>query len=416
MSERIDQQARFLLDLAQALHISGMHSHELERQLNAVGQQIGVRVVCFAVLTMLTLSITTEDNTQRVVMLRLPAYDYNMVRLIALEKLIRNLDSAECLDVQEQKLKAIMDTPPVWAGWPFVFFGFPLSAGVAVLLGGGWTEILCGGLVGMIFVRSFLALNRIPRLGPASPVILCALAALCAHVLSLIFPQQTPFITAVASVVLLLPGFTMTIAMSELATQSLLAGTSRLAGVFLLLFMMGAGLAIGTQIGQELMPAHTTGTLKNLPHWIVWPAIVALGISLLGFLQAPWRSAHILVGGCLLTWAVYSLVSSALGIVVGAFTAAFAVSSAGHLYHYLTGQPAILVTIPGIITLVPGSMGFRGIHALMEQDSAVGVGLITDMVLTGAVLAVGLLLADNIVPLLFNRSSAGRSGSKKSPT
>ena len=100
MSERIDQQARFLLDLAQALHISGMHSHELERQLNAVGQQIGVRVVCFAVLTMLTLSITTEDNTQRVVMLRLPAYDYNMVRLIALEKLIRNLDSAECRDEQ----------------------------------------------------------------------------------------------------------------------------------------------------------------------------------------------------------------------------------------------------------------------------------------------------------------------------
>ena len=71
------------------------------------------------------------------------------------------------------------------------------------------------------------------------------------------------------------------------------------------------------------------------------------------------------------------------------------------------------MTIPGIITLVPGSMGFRGIHALMEQVSALGVGLITDMVLTGAVLAVGLLPAENTVPLLFNRSTVAKSDSHK---
>ena len=34
----------------------------------------------------------------------------------------------------------------------------------------------------------------------------------------------------------------------------------------------------------------------------------------------------------------------------------------------------------------------------------------TEMILTGAVLAVGLLLADNIVPLLFARRKRGRRG------
>jgi hypothetical protein len=48
-------------------------------------------------------------------------------------------------------------------------------------------------------------------------------------------------------------------------------------------------------------------------------------------------------------------------------------------------------------------MGFRGLHALIEQNSTVGIVLVTNMALTGAVLAVGLLLADNIVPLLFAR-------------
>ncbi|MBK7422543.1 MAG: threonine/serine exporter family protein [Propionivibrio sp.] len=403
MSEPLDRLARFLRNLAQALHISGMPAHDLELRLNSIGQRFGVRVECFAVLTMLTLNITDEDNEQRVEMLRLPFYDYNMARLIALDKLISEMDGLDSLGHGEAQLQEIISAPPLWSGWPFVGLGFLLSGSVAVLLGGGWYEMLCGGLVGMLFVGAHQALARIPRLGPATPVILCASAALCAHALSIVLPQQTPFITAVAGVVLLLPGFTLTIAMSELATQNLLSGTGRLAGAFLLLFMMLAGLVIGTQISVHLLPAHGSGSPLPLPAWIIWPAIAALGVSMLGVLQAPLRAVHVMVGGSLLAWAVFSLVSGVLGIVVGAFAGALAVATAGHFYTFLTGQPDILVKIPGLIALVPGSMGFRGLYALMEQGSAMGIRLMTDMVLTGAVLAVGLLLADNIAPLLFAR-------------
>ena len=223
-----------------------------------------------------------------------------------------------------------------------------------------------------------------------------------------LLPNQTPFISAVAGVVLLLPGFMLTVAMSELATQNYLAGTGRLTGAFVLLFLMGAGLAIGTKFSLALLPTQTLGTMTTLPTWAIWPAIAALGISLLAVLQAPWRSLPVSVLACLLAWAVYSVVSAEMGNVVGAFTGALTVASAGHLYHYLTRQPAVLVQIPGLITLVPGSMGFRGVHALMEQNSAAGISLITDMGLTGAVLAVGLLLADNILPLVFEKESARR--------
>jgi len=136
---------------------------------------------------------------------------------------------------------------------------------------------------------------------------------------------------------------------------------------------------------------------------VVWLSIAALGVSLLAVLQAPWSAVHVSVGACLLAWAVYSLVDARMGNVVGAFAGALAVASAGHLYQYLSKRPAALVQIPGLIALVPGSMGFRGVHALIQQDSAAGIGLMTNMVLTGVVLAVGLLLADNILPLLFER-------------
>jgi uncharacterized membrane protein YjjP (DUF1212 family) len=408
--ETLKQLALFLRDLGQALHVSGAPAHDLETAMNEIGRRLGARVEGFAVLTFLALTVVAGDHSRRVELLRLPAYDYNMARLIALDALCREISSVEDLEAYGERLAEIMRQPTPWSGWRFVGMGFLLSGSVALLLRGGWVEMLCGGLIGMFFVAGYLQFARIPRLGPAVPVILCALAAIGAQGLAHIFPQQLPFISAVAGIVFLLPGFMLTVAMSELATQNYLAGTGRLTGAFVLLFLMGAGLAIGTQISLAWLPAvPLPDSASALPGWAIWVAIGALGVSLLAVLQAPWSAVHVSVGGCLIAWAVYSLVSPGMGNVVGAFAGALAVASAGHLYQYLSKRPAALVQIPGLITLVPGSMGFRGVHALMQQDSAAGIGLITDMVLTGAVLAIGLLLANNILPLVFERRGEDRT-------
>ena len=402
--QSLAQLANFLRDLGRALHVSGAPAHDLEAAMNSIGQRLGAQVEGFAVLTFMALTVVAGEHTRRVELLRLPPYDYNMARLIDLNALCRDILSVEDLARYSERLATIMRQPAPWSGWRFVAMGFLLSASVALLLRGGWVEMLCGGLIGMCFVAGYQLFSRIPRLGPAVPVILCALAAMAAQVMAYFFPQQVPFISAVAGIVFLLPGFMITIAMSELATQNFLAGTGRLTGAFVLLFLMGAGLAIGTQLSLTWLPAIPVhGELVALPAWAIWMAIAGLGISLLAVLQAPISSVNVSVGACLLAWAVYSLVNARMGNVVGAFAGALAVSSAGHLYQFLTKRPAALVQIPGLITLVPGSMGFRGVHALMQQDSSAGIGLMTDMVMTGAVLAVGLLLADNILPLLFER-------------
>ena len=399
----------FLKAMGQALHISGAPAHDLEKRLVAIGEKLGVRVEGFAVLTFLGLTVAAPNGERQVEMLRLPPYDYNMAQLIELETLCREITSPGQIDHYAHRLAEIIQQPPPWKGLPLIAQGFLLSASVAVLLRGGWVEMLCGGLIGLLFIAAFVHLNKIKGLGPAIPVILCALAAMLAQALGTLLPGQSPFISAVAGVVLLLPGFTLTIAMSELATQNYLAGTGRLAGAFMLLFLMGAGLVIGTQISLELLPVHVQGTVTQLPGWAVWLAIAALGVSLLGVIQAPLSAAFVSAGACLLAWAVYSLVGAALGNIVGAFAGSLAVASAGHLYGYLTQRPAVLVQIPGLITLVPGSMGFRGLHALIEQDSVTGIKLITDMVLTGAVLAVGLLLADNLAAWLIARRDHSNS-------
>lgn len=413
--DRLGHLASFLRELAAALHVSGMPAHDLELNLNDVGRRLGVAVESFAVLTMVTLTVRDADGARCFEMIRLRPYDYNLSRLIALEALLREIDDGARLGRYRERLRAIMATPARWSGIPFLAFGFLLSASFAVLLGGGWNEALCAGLIGFAFVGGHAALARFDRLRPAIPVILCALAAILAELLTVALPAQDGFITAIAGVVLLLPGFTLTVAISELATQNLISGTSRLAGAFLLLVMMVAGLAIGSRIGTHLLPSPPALASAPLSAWFVWPAVAVLGASQLGMLQAPLRSLPTLVGGSLLAWAVYSAVGALLGNLVGAFAGALALATAGHAYAVVSGKPDILVKIPGLITLLPGSMGFRGVHALLEQEGGAGVGLVTEMMLTGAVLAVGLLLADNLAPALFARrrpsGARQRSGS-----
>lgn len=408
----LDQVSAFLRDLGLALHVSGAPAQDLERSLNAIGARLGVRVDGLAVLTFLALTVVAADGTRRMEMLRLPPYDFNMARLIALQALTRDIVSASAIGDYRARLEGIMRQASPWSGWTMAAMGFLLSGAVALLLRGGWVEMACGGFIGMLFVGAYVGFSRFARLAPAVPVILAAFAAFMAQLLALAFPQQVPFVSAVAGIVFLLPGFMLTVAMSELATQNYLAGTGRLTGAFVLLFLLGAGLAIGTQLAHVVLPVQPLGISVPVAPWVVWLAIAALGVSLLGVLQAPASAAVVSVGACLLAWGVFSLLDDRMGSVVAAFVAALAVASAGHLHQFLTGQPSALIQIPGLITLVPGSMGFRGLHALMQQDSMAGIGMLTEMVVTGAVLAVGLLLADNIMPLLFERrQSAEGAGS-----
>lgn len=392
----------FLRAVAKALHAGGAPAQDLERHIGDLGAKLGVNANCFALPTMLSLTVVKDDGGQRVQLLRVPPSDYNMVRLIELEKLVATFPGPDAIEDAMAEVERIATARPPWTTPMVIFCGGLLSATAAVLFKGGVVEMVCGGIVGTLFVVSYLLLSRWRRLGPVLPVILCALAAVEAQALSQYFTHQEVFITVLSGIVLMLPGFTTTVALSELATQNLLAGSGRLAGAFILMVMMGAGVAIGTSLGNSLLPAVATGTGTILPAGAVWLSVAGLGISFMGVLQAPFRSAPVVVGACLMSWSVMSAVSAHYNDIAGAFCAAFAVGFAGHLYQLVSKRPAMLFQVPGLLTLVPGSVGFRGLNALIEQDFLKGIKITTDMVLTATALAVGILLANGLSPFLPN--------------
>ena len=74
------------------------------------------------------------------------------------------------------------------------------------------------------------------------------------------------------------------------------------------------------------------------------------------------------------------------------------VAVAGWVYATRTSRPASVVVAPGVLVLVPGSVGFRSIAALMDSSVVAGIDTAFSALLTGIALVVGLLVANVVLP------------------
>ena len=80
------------------------------------------------------------------------------------------------------------------------------------------------------------------------------------------------------------------------------------------------------------------------------------------------------------------------------FVAALGVALASSAYERWRQRPAPVVLVPGILLLVPGSIGYRSMSSLMERDTVSGIATAFTMILTAVSLVAGLLIAGVLVP------------------
>ena len=57
-----------------------------------------------------------------------------------------------------------------------------------------------------------------------------------------------------------------------------------------------------------------------------------------------------------------------------------------------------MVVVPGILLLVPGSVGFRSLLYIIDRNAVVGLQTAFSMIMTAVALAAGLLIAGVVAP------------------
>lgn len=388
----------FVLQLGRALHASGYPAHRLEHVLSRVSRRLGRRGQFFSTPTALFASFGEEDD-QRTFQVRVEPGDVDLQRLSRLHALAARVASGEVSPREGGPQVEAIRAEPAPYGTVLTTAAFAFSSGAAArFFGGGLREVLAATAIGLTIGTLALVVRHVRGSGRVFEPTAAALAALLAVLWAAVVPPLSVYTAVLAGLIVLLPGFSLTVAMIELATRNLVSGTARMAGALGTFVAIGFGVALGTRVGERLVGPPPEAAVRALPAWTEWVALLVAPLGFSVLLRAERRDAPWIVSAGLVAWAGARGGSLLLGPELGVFLGALAVGLHGNAFSRLLGRPSVVPLVPGMLLLVPGSVGFLSLSSLLHRETLVGVEAAFRMALGAVSLATGLLFANVVLP------------------
>jgi len=399
------QTQELVVALATALHRCGTASHDLEEQMGEVVAALGVEARFFATPTAMFIQLGRgPDSETRLVRLDPPQTDLGRTRRVA--RVVTDLLDGSLLPEHAlHELEEIDAAGPPFGSTATALAFSVVAASAAHLFGGNVHDILIAGIVGacvgaITVVAPRLRASMTRLFEPVAAFV----AAFAATILAARFDAD-PLLVTLTALIVLLPGLSMTQAMSELSVRNLASGTARLMGAATVLLMIAFGVALGRGIaapladlafaGVERLPGHLHAV--TLPAWTEWIALCCTAVALIVLLSADLRDAPLVfVAVCIAVWG-QRLGSAALGPQLGASLAALSLGLFANVTGRLSGRPPAIFLIPGLLLLVPGSLGLRSLDSMLSHAVMEGLESAFATVLVAVSLVAGLLVANAAV-------------------
>ncbi len=385
--------------LGRALHLYGASAHRIEESMARLAAHLGLEAQFFTSPTAIFASFGGAGG-ERTVLLRIEPGSPDLQKRVETESLLSDLLAGRLeAATAVRRLEEILAAPPRY-GAAMTTAAFALTSGSAArFFGGGWREIAAAAAIGLAIGLLALALTGRPTASRLFEPLAAFLATGAAAVLASLaagtaWAPLAPYVAALAGMIVLVPGLTLTLAMSELGARHLVSGSARLAGALIVFLLIGFGAAAGQRAASVLAGPAPLAEAVPLPAWteLAALAVTAFGLTVL-FRARPADYGWVLAGAAV---ALYGSRAGdrLLGPQFAAFAGAFLLGLAANLLRRLRDRPTALLQVPGLMLLVPGSLGFRSISALLSRDVLSGVEAAFTTILVAVSLVTGLLIAN----------------------
>ena len=397
-----DIRLRFLSELAKRLHQYGTTTTRLEASVESLSHKLGLDTQIWSSPTGILLSFRDakhpEASEQRVSeVLRLSPGETNLRRLVDTDEVAEKVFHGK-MSVADgyQSLRDIVPEPVkvkrTIAGYAFS------AASVAAVLKSRPTDIVAAALVGALTGGLLVISKRHAPLRPGLEALAAFLSTLLATLASAyVLPLSLQSVT-LAAIVVFLPGLTLTTAVSELSSQHLVSGVARLAGALTILLKLTFGAVAGSEVAKALhVPLRSVRPGESS----VWVEIIALLCGALSYsllLRPHKRHRWLVMGAAVLGYTAARVGSESFGPLFGVFLAGLVVGASSNLFARLKNKPSALVRTPGILLLVPGSVGFRSVFFVFDGQVMQGINTASSLVVLLTTLVAGLLFGDLLVP------------------
>jgi uncharacterized membrane protein YjjP (DUF1212 family) len=393
---------RLLVALAGALHEHGTPAHLLEESLARVARAVGLPSAQFlSTPTAMHVSLG-EGSAQRVQLLRASAERVDLDAIVELDAIVDALVAGRLeVAAAARRVAALRAREPRHGPRAMRWATAAASAAAVVFLGGGGLELVVAAILGLGVSTLAQATERHPRARGMHAPLAAFLVSVVVTLLGTALPGLGQSVVLIGALVMLVPGLTLTVAMTELASGHVMSGTARLAGAMTLMLTMLFGAALGGSLVQALAIGWPE------PWWVpslplppgTWLAAIAVAtVAFTVLLGARPRDAGWIALACGLSYGAARVGAHALGAELGAFLAAATVGVASNLFARGLRRPATLLRLPGLLLLVPGSLGFRSLGSLLAADTVAGTDGLFRAALVTVALAVGLFAADLLLP------------------
>ena len=394
----------FLVELAQRLHRYGTTADRLEGAMTAVAVRLGVACEPWSNPTGLILTFSDPGratglrDTTRV--LRLAPGEVDLHRLVVTDRIAEEV-LAGVLDPRDAKAQMrALDAPPTRTMRAAETLAFGVAAAaLAGLLRLPWLDIAVAGANGLsIGVLAQLS-ERLPRLRSGFEAIAGMLAATVAVLVGCTISPLNQNTVIIASLVVLLPGLTLTNAVNELTGQQLVSGTARFAGAMTTVLKLGIGVLVALYAADVVGLQPGIRASRPQPEWMEWVSLALAALAFAVLFRASYRDYGRVMAAAACGYLISRFVGQAAGSPAGVFLAALAMTAAGNAYARWWHRPGAIIRVPGIIMLVPGSTSLRGLLSFMQQQD-VGAGQAALLAVTNvlAALVAGLLFGNLLLP------------------
>ena len=398
----------FLLELARRLHQYGTAAPRLEMAIAGAAQRMGLAADVWSSPTAIIISFAElaqgeEGVAQSTQVMRLAPGDVNLTRLCEADR-IADLVITGDLDLHEgfHRLREL-GRPESRRAQAALIASYGLSAAsiVALFLHSSWPDLLTAGFIGLVIGSITVLAARRPRLAIASEALSAMAATFIAILVSAFVVPLAIKAVVLAGLIVLVPGMSLTTAVRELSSQHLVSGMARMGGAVTTMLKLIFGTVAATQLCAAVGIQARDYVLPPLPSWMDTPALLlgAFGFAILfRAARRDWLVVMLaVVVGYLATRWGGQISGKVPGAAFGVFLGGFLVSAMANAYARYARRPGAVIREPGIILLVPGSVGFQSMSFLLDRNTELGMDTAVLLLTLVVSLVAGLMFGELLV-------------------
>lgn len=398
----------FLVELARRLHKYGTSAPRLEMAVSGVAQRLGLAAEVWSSPTAIIISFADlgqgeEGLAQVTQVVRLSPGDVNLDRLCRADDIADQVIDGK-LGLREgfRQLRAL-DLPDTRREQAKVIASYGLSAAsiAALFLHSSWVDVVVASVIGVLIGWITVLSATRPRLSVASDAISALVATTVAIVVSALVVPLAIKSVVLSSLIVLVPGMSLTTAVREISSQHLVSGMARMGGAMSTLLKLAFGTLAASEVCAALGIEARDFVLPPLPAWMDYPALLVAAVAFAMLFRAARRDWPVVIfavfAGYLATRWGGEISGKLPAAPFGVFVGGLLLSALANLYARFAHRPGAVIREPGILLLVPGSVGFRSVSYLLERSTTLGMDTGLLLVTLLIALVAGLMFGELLV-------------------